>query len=441
MAKNENNKKKKKLKPKKEKPIKNKKTESDKQKLSPFKKISIIVLALLFLGCVIVNGWYLYILTFKPAKVVSNTFEVGLQTLEDGTTKYFAEILLNRNKNNDGLNTFEVKYNYLVDEDKTNFYSQGQQFTSTNENMFGLSSVEQTTVTTKNGWYNAVKENRYYGQMWTTSNTEYYNYSSFDDYQTTTISTNPINEDTRFKIELGNDIYLMKFKNEYKEIDRRGPYYDFNLIYGYDYYNVYYTKIDNLYFINLLYNSLDSLKSGTSQSVLFEFGDLFDYYKYNEDKQDYILINQEDTDKVIHDVKSYYSILVRVNDSGAKKASDSLFNCINGNSNYNSTGDYSSSDYFIGRTIINLDIKSFEYVDTETLNVFKLKLKESTKNYYTKFKDTTLIQVIINLDEFKEKEIIFDGFTNNTFGELKVMAFTIETIDGEIVRTEVNINV
>jgi len=236
---------------------------------------SSIILALLFLACIGINAWYVYILYFGPDKVVSDTFEVGLQTLEDGNTKYFAEVLLHRNSNNDGLHTFEIKYNYLVDENRNMFYSQGQQFTTTDGSLFDYSLTDLTTKTTEPGWYSAVKENEYKNKFVVNSNAEYYNYSSSDDYKTTLISSNPIGKDTRFKIMLADEIYFMTFKNEYKEIDRKGPYYEFNLVYGFNYYNVYYSYIDNLYFANILYNSLGALDSGTSQAVLFEFGDLF----------------------------------------------------------------------------------------------------------------------------------------------------------------------
>ena len=425
----------------KNKKIKNKQI-SGASSISVPKKISIILLALLFLICVVINGWYFYVKFYAKQKIVSNTSEVGLQTIEDGTTKYFAEVLLNKNETGDGLKTFEIKYNYLVDETKTMFYSQGQQFTSDSDLKLGYYQTDVKTTNVGEGkWYLRTKQIAYYSQVATGSDTEYFNYASADDYDTTIDSSNPIGEDTRFKIELGSEIYLMEFKNEYRETWRSDTFYDFKLYTGYYYYNAYFYLIDHMYFASLLYDSVSILKAGTNQSVLFEFGDLFNYYRYNAESQQYLLINEADSEKVIQDVKSYYSIKVTINSNGAKKAStDSLFKCINGNANYNSTGDYSSTDYFIGRTIINCDINNFDFVETDTLNTFKLSLKESFKNYYLQFKDTIQLQVKINLDEFNESGINFDGFTSSCFSGFNVYKiFTTETIDREVITEEVTI--
>ena len=70
-------------------------------------------------------GWYAYIYFFGVEKIISQTFKVGDQVVmkEDGTTdtKTFIELNLYDN-------VFEIKFNYMLDETKTAFYSQGLQY-------------------------------------------------------------------------------------------------------------------------------------------------------------------------------------------------------------------------------------------------------------------------------------------------------------------------
>ena len=57
------------------------------------KKIIFCILSILLIVCIGINVWYLYVYLYGADKVISNTFEVGLQKLKDGSdTKYFVEI-------------------------------------------------------------------------------------------------------------------------------------------------------------------------------------------------------------------------------------------------------------------------------------------------------------------------------------------------------------
>ncbi len=92
-----------------------------------FKNILVIISALLFVVCVGIDGWYLYVFYYAPDKLIDNTYEVGLQVLEDGTTDYFAKIKYHSNRNENGLECFDVQFNYLLDENKTAFFHQNGQ--------------------------------------------------------------------------------------------------------------------------------------------------------------------------------------------------------------------------------------------------------------------------------------------------------------------------
>ena len=93
-------------------------------------KIAIsIILSVIFVGCIPFNVWYFYLLSKKDDHIVSYTFEIGKQTLSDGSSsKYFVEVEYNSNEENNGREEFGIKFNYMLDENQTAFFSQGLQY-------------------------------------------------------------------------------------------------------------------------------------------------------------------------------------------------------------------------------------------------------------------------------------------------------------------------
>ena len=174
--------------------------------------------------------------------------------------------------------------------------------------------------------------------------------------------------------------------------------------------------------------------------MLFEFGNIFDYYEYDETNKVYKTQPLEDTTKVQKQITSYYSIYVKKHADGIQKASQSMFNCVQGSSTFNMTEDYNSDDYFIGRTIVTVDNKDFDYIKV-TNNYYKLQLKESFINEYKSFGDKIVLSVQIDLDELTEKNINFLGLMENSgLKNFEILeCYTTQTKDGEIVKTEVQI--
>lgn len=432
-------------------------------------KVTLIsFLALLFSACIFIDVWYLILRSRNPDTFVSNTFEVGLQTLKDGTTKHFAEVQVYRNEDNSGLAAFEVKFNYLLDETETAFYSQGLQYVADSIDKIAwtyYSDVEIYKDLDEPDILSNYFHHYHMGYLKPTSNTSFYNYQSSDDYKTTTISSNPINNNSTFKIQLQNDgIYAMRFKsneqNNIKEVPfenkeslenylsstsspHYGTYkgdYDFKVLYTNFHYHHYYTYLDFNYFSQLLFNSTKSLKSGTQQSVVFEFGDIFNYYDYLEDEGKYASNKIKDSSLISTETKNYYSIQVTINSGGLKKASDSLFNAANGSMNYNNSEDILDSGYFIGRTITNVSFDDFVFIETSDDKKYKLKLDSLFLSKYYQYRDVIFLDVVINLDEFNDLGVEFDGFVDGCFDGFVVRTCnTVETVDGEIITTGVKL--
>ena len=395
----------------------------------------IVTLTIFLIFSIVCISWYTYIKMYGKEKVVSTTFEVGLQTTVDGNTKYFMEV-------NSYDNCFEVKFNYMLDENREQFYSQGLQYYSEN----GDVSIKQyrTYELTKSrtnvfGW-----ETKYYDvkDIYShSSNVSRINYMSGDDYEDALISTNPIDNQTYFKITLDKDgedvVYLMHFKGSIPGTQDEKHKGNFWTTY-YDYYTIY----DVDWLAGLVFEGVSSLPYGTNSAFAFEFGDLFKYYEPDEKSESgWTEVTLDKAGLITNDVKSYYSIKVTKHEGNIQRANQSLFKCVNGSSDFNLT-EVESQDYFYGRTIINVDnaegeseLSFVKLTDTQVV----LKLSDSFNNAYLPYADKLELKVLINLDLLTAQGLEFVGFTADSglSNYTVISCQTVQTVDGELVYSEV----
>ena len=271
----------------------------------------------------------------------------------------------------------------------------------------------------------------------------YYNYASADNYEHVMLSTNPVSTTSNFKIQLGDDLFLMSFKNDKTEMNENNYMYRYQgdtkiyVVYNINTYYDCYAYYDYNYFCKLMYEAVQSIPSGTNSAMVFEFGDLFDYFKYDEQDKDYKKVDVIETEKIKKDIKSYYAIKVNKSANGVQQASESLFGAVNGSTTYNMNS-INSDDYFIGRSYLNVSEKDFDLVEIET-GYCVLKLKEDFVKAYGKY-DNIILKVNVNLDYFKNNNITILGFaTDNGLSDFNVEhCYFYETINGEIIQTEVS---
>lgn len=417
------------------------------------KKIFVSILAILLVVCAVIDIWFLYVKFYAPEKLIENTYELGLQETTDGETKSFVEVKYSSNENKNGLECLDIKFNYLLDENQNEFYSQGIQIVAnekTNKIDWGyyLDENQQYVSWSEGHWYNFNNKVTYYGYFGSydlKDSARYFNYASSNDYEDTLISQNPINNKTTFRVQLGEDLYKLKFKGESTQYYNEQNLYatenqGANLFGNRTYYNYYF--YNNIYsFAYKIFEGVrQSIANGKQSSVVFEFGDMFDYYKYDDEQGSYTDTAISDSTKVVSEMKSYYSILVYKTADGIRKASDSLFNCVGGNSTYNSTGDYSLDDYFIGRTIVECDIYDFQLVDMED-GLCALKLSQEFIQNYTQYQDKICLDVCIDKDILKEIGIEYFVFAEDSgLSNFEIyQCYQIETINGELVKTGVTV--
>lgn len=405
------------------------------------KKTLIVIGSILLAVCLLLNFWYLYILFFAKEKLIVNTFNVGLLTNADGTeNRNFIELNYYSNKNKNGLETFEIKFNYFYDEEQKAFFSQGLQIVADDGKNINFQYFKDIKTRSDKKYKSKSSWPSYYDyySVWGSFlnvNSEKFNYMSSDNFDNTLISTNPLNSNSEFKIELDNVSYILKFKNEIFEKDKNGNYtdmplpdlfyssemVDFNywLVGGTFIYDDNYLRQDLNYFVKILFESIKDLKSGSNIIANFEFSDLFKYYKLVDGQ--YVEISTAETTKIVSVVKNYYSIKVNKYDDGLQKASQSLFNCVKGNSTFNISGDYSLTEYFTGLGNINVNISNFDLIKQNN-GTYNLKLNDSFINKYTPYKNKIGISVDLNLDELlKNSNIRINLPTSDTYCGFKVI--------------------
>lgn len=429
---------------------------TQKEKMPKPKLIAIILASILTVIMASVCLWWLMVYLFAPNKIISNTWNISSIATADGSdTRDIVEVDYYSNKNKNGLEKLDIKWNYYQDETRDLIYSQGLQYIANTGNSrlsfdYKADADKERELNKdrqKMGWYDGEE----YYDNWGTYriNETYatkYNYQSYDNYKTVTNSTNPLNYNSRLKIQVGEDIYMLQFKGlktpkENNFMYKNASGYKFYLIFGYTEYDLYYSYYDFDFFSSLIYNALTTGQYGQNGHFLFEFGDLFDYYKYNPETKQYAeeALKGEAEGKVIKDIKNYYSIKINIHADGAQKASeDSIFHMLHGNYNYNINPDRVEDGYFIGRSVIECSLQDFNFVQVYENNV-ALKLKDEFINYYKKYADTIVLDIVVDLDEIQSLGYTYFGLAKdsglNNFDIYKFV--TQKLVDGELVKSEV----
>lgn len=413
------------------------------------KSVLISTLSIVLLICISICGWFAYIVFFAKQKASSTTFKVGALTLADGSQQNLVEIQYFANKDNSGLEAFEIKFNYFMDEDREDFYSQGLQYTSADaysKISFDIGHNDITSVKVDSsgvlGW-----KKKYYecqNSYVPGATTNFFNYQEIAESNYVK-STHPIGLDSFFKIQLSETLALMQFKGldtPKDELTHLSEIRTYHNVWEADTYHDMYAIYNAEYFSKLLYESIKSAELGANYDAVFEFGDLFWYYQATKDDNTvYERINEPvvvgtgeflDPGKIKDYIQSYYSIRIKTFEYGLQRAQDSMFKSVLGNTNYNSTGKYTSDDYFVGRTVIDCNVYSFEFVN-DGLNNLTLKLSDTFVNYYKKYKNSIVLNVVIDLDLIDNLGYVFTDFADDCFKEFKVLR-CYTTSNSEIVK-------
>lgn len=418
-----------------------------------------VIISFVALG---VDAWWIYMLNTAPSKIASQSYNVGYQEIQksDGTTEQKPLIELNLYDN-----VFEVVFNNVRDENQDGFYSKGVQYVASSgkglnfdKSYSNYSNYDVYDKETGGIWPS--RWEIYYctaiAQKSTFKNLETYQYASADGFESVINNdmASPLDTDTLFRIQIGDGdnkkLYGMKLKGD-------KTYYKYT--YGYDgslkksvksnlnsdykvefhsesytekrgwkgYFEVghvvdIYASLDLNLFSEILFNSIRGIEKGTSQDIIFNFGDYFDYYEYDGSTYSKVSLDGDAYNKVVKEVQSYYIIRVNVHDGDMTKSSESIMGMLSGSANVNT--DAETGSYVYGKTEVkaefNATARDFELVETSELGVYKFVLKQDFKNYYDDQKNNIVILVAIDQDYLTECGISFGGFESGTFGEFEV---------------------
>ena len=174
------------------------------------------------------------------------------------------------------------------------------------------------------------------------------------------------------------------------------------------YLTFFYDTYHHIYDVNFLnktiFESLSTLKNGT-HTVVYDFPDMFDYYKYDKDSKQYSATREIDTVKISQQIKNYYSIKVTISDDGVQQSTDSLFNCFNGQSTFNITGNYENTEYFIGRAIIYTTLNDFDLIKLDN-GTYNIKLKEEFITEYEQSKNLLYLNLTLDYYPYEQQGMV-----------------------------------
>lgn len=377
-------------------------------------KITLIVfLSLFFVFSAIINIMCVGIRRFGKERTVSITTELGLQEVE-GVVKPIFELSY-------WPNAFEIKINYLFDENVDRYYYQAVQFDSgTNtENMFGST----TATTDMSGFWSSLAHMKITSEhvtyAYVRDSVSVNEYISDDDWITSAVSTNKINDSSMIKVKSGEEIFSIEMKGRVystTETGRTGPYKvveDYYMLYDWD------------YFYSLLYNSIKNIKGGTSQYLTLEFGDIFTIKQYKGNGiYETIGPNSTFSNFYTKDSKTYITFKINTFSEPLNSSADSSIGWYKNSQTYNVGAD--ENGYFMGRDIINVSLKDFNLLLNSDLNSVTLKLSDDFINYYSKYSDKIYLDILIAQDEITSAGYTLAGISNEELSKFGVKSCKLQ---------------
>lgn len=430
-----------------------------------------VILALLMIACILIDIWFVYLKFWAPERIISQTNKVGEVVLKDGSSKNFFELEYYTNINKNGLEMFEIKINDLMDESRTSFYHHGVQYVanSVEDKIEWIYHVDSQKETEKINSYDgfAIWGTKRWWSKWgyyaPTTSMQMYEYQSGDDFIHTHSAQTKIDKDSMMKITMGEPgsekVYGLKFKWDKVNAVVSGEYGDSSMalnkailvmsqienenmfIFGSSTnYRYYFSYADLNLFAKTMFDSIQNMPAGTVDTIVFKLADLFDFYECKDENAGRYDKIEIVSDLLKKEVENYFGISIKIHADGAKKAQDSMFNCIKGNSNFNLTGDYTSEDYLYGKDVVKCDIYDFDFVNVKD-NLYMMKLCQDFKDQYLQYKEVISLSIQVDLDLLKTKNIEFLGFTKDSgLKDFDIFeCYTLQTENGELKKVEVTL--
>jgi len=335
-----------------------------------------ILLVFAMIGALIAGGTVYYYYTDTSETVDTKNIN-ALAYAEDET--FFAEINYFSNAKHNGDLCFELKFNYYTDvniptneDDYKNIFSSGIQFTD------------------------AVKFNYLYTTDYYSSTTWFF--SPVDAYYYNT-TNNGISYSALDELDY-NDAWIIDMDGGLGLICQKPATQTSSFLWWSQN-----QRSDIFALINNMYEVAKSLENGTQ---ILQFA-LSDYLWVKPQQSDGTF--DRSTKATDNRDWTYVNIKVNKSENGITEASQSLFNIVEGNSNYSFNG-ITDATYWQSRCVKNLTINDFDLIENSA-RVY-LKIKDSASNYLKVF-DNLVIKITLNFNDYQ-----VDGFLNGCFNNLNV---------------------
>lgn len=312
--------------------------------MNKFLKNTLIILAvILVVFGVIVNVRYFTIASKEEKREVFHTYIVGDQErVEDSNgdgvidkdevveSKPFIEVIYNKDT------YFCVKFNYFMNEERTGYYTQVLEYST--DKGYSLDDLvyryawrlsedtsEYTYVGRQGAWeqlspYVYHYWNGFvYGRPNASVGMRVLSGSEFVGED----SASSLNEDSLFRIQVGEDIYALGFAGRslgYKYSTGAAPKEFKNTLFNRDFVNTYYS-VDPYFIAQTLYNSVKEKEESVVIRDVREYVDLFTYRKYNAQTGKYDLsVGAEELSLVSKHVFSYLGVQFSINQNNNLEA-------------------------------------------------------------------------------------------------------------------------
>lgn len=378
-------------------------------------KVESSILLIFFILSLIVCGYWVYFrLTWN--RTTWSAYKGSILSYAEDKT-YPIEINYFSNKNNNGLELFEIKFNYYTD--TSTFFDE-------TTNTYKYKDIYSTGVQ----FYNSNKfkcfDRRVKAFCWRRYSLSFGNVTYFNSFENKTfIATKELNYDDSFILDL--DKQIAKLTQRGYDKNRRMPYkiencpgcnnthYE-NLGYNIDYNIPLFTK-------HLMEKTMQGCENGIN-SLVMDLSDFFSIEMFDEQSGQFYKATNSTTEKV------YITCKVSKSDDGFVSSKQSLFGFYKNDAEYGSnTNNYwkSLTDY----TITERDLIYTKYSD----NTYTARLSDKCIEYITKFSDMN-IDLKIDLDSYylSNRNIEIYALEKDFLGGLNVSNISIVSQENRVIR-------
>lgn len=447
-----------------------------KQSKSVGRALLVTVLSIIGVLAAVLDVWCGYIHFFGKKKETSTTVNLGNQTItavdaSTGETITQTKTFLEVNYFN---NAVEIRFNDLVDETQSAFYSQGIQFiikdgiekTLNSDDIFNgaygkeitqkVEKEEQDYKYTFLTFYDYIE----YSYIVTDKHYTYldvYEYQSADDFETPLSSNLLQSGDEFFKLQIKEgdkkSVIGMKFKdydvsfqqgigaakldvsNMTKIASKQTTESKITaLVYNkkLDVQKNYYRAYDLYYFLEYIASAVQGLASGFIGETIVKMPDIFNFYKMDDIGEYTELVAPSDAFMKLNNTTiSYDKIKITVHDKNLESSSQSMFKKLRNYQNYSTDPDYiDMTDYLSGRCLLTATLDDLDWISTETPNVYKFALSEDFKEKWQAYKNNSFIRIEIDQEYLTECGVTYDGFDLTSVEDY--VLYQIETTQNEI---------